>query len=293
MSSMTKVMQKLAGTGGPADQAAAIADTQLSEPPSAASAFVAEGGASPPRAFALPTLNDETSTWQTHQVDPSIIAFHDRYSTICERYRSIRARLLTMNPTRAPQVIALTSAVRREGKSVSAANLSLVMAEGGEQRVLLVDADLRRGSIARLLGIPESPGLVELLRGQATLAETLRPSPLPNLRVLPAGTVGKSGCAELLGGAAVTSLLNTFRRVFDYTLVDTPPVTIVSDVCLLAPRCDGAILVIQMHRTPEPTVQQAVRTLQANQVRILGSILSHFSERDNGYYDNYPTSRGL
>jgi receptor protein-tyrosine kinase len=220
-------------------------------------------------------------------VDPAIIAFHDRYSAISEQYRSVQARLLTMNTARVPQVIAVTSAIPEEGKSVSAVNLSLVMAEGGEHRILLADGDFRRTCIARMLGIPDKPGLAEVLSGEVSLNEALQSTPLPNLKVLPAGKVRDSAYAELLGGPATATVLSDLRSAFDYTFLDTPPITTVSDVCLLAPRCDGAMIVIQMRRTPEPTVQQAVRALQANNVKVIGCILSRFQERGAGYYERY------
>lgn len=228
--------------------------------------------------------------WNPQRVDPVVVAFHDRYSAVCEQYRSVRARLLTINTSRAAQVIGITSAIPEEGKSVTALNLSLVMAEGGEHRILLADADFRRASIARMLGIPEQPGLAEVLRGEIGLAQALQPTPFPNLKVLTAGRTGENGYAELLGGNAVAAALEEFRNGFDYTFLDTPPITTVSDVCLLAPQSDGVIVVIQMRRTPEPTVQQAVRTLQANNIKILGSILSRYRERGAGYYEHYYSS---
>lgn len=228
--------------------------------------------------------------WNPQRVDPVIVAFHDRYSAVCEQYRSVRARLLTINTSRAAQVIGITSAIPEEGKSVTALNLSLVMAEGGEHRILLADADFRRASIARMLGIPEQPGLAEVLRGEIGLAQALQPTPFPNLKVLTAGRAGENGYAELLGGNAIAAALEEFRNGFDYTFLDTPPITTVSDVCLLAPQSDGVIVVIQMRRTPEPTVQQAVRTLQANNIKILGSILSRYRERGAGYYEHYYSS---
>ncbi|MCH8807811.1 MAG: hypothetical protein IH986_17235 [Planctomycetes bacterium] len=92
---------------------------------------------------------------------------------------------------------------------------------------------------------------------------------------------------SLLGGSLLRSALEQFRGAFDYTFVDTPPITTVADVGLLAPHCDGAILVIEMRRTPEPAVQQAVRTLQTNNVKILGTVLSRFRDHRTQYYGRY------
>lgn len=234
--------------------------------------------------------NEPTVAWDAKNVDPVLVAFHDRYSAVCEQYRAVRARLVTMNSARAPQVLTITSSVPEEGKSVSTVNLGLIMAEGGEHQVLLVDADFRRTSIARMLGVNSAPGLADVLTGRMSLAEALQPTPLPNLKLLPAGEVRDRAYAELLSGPPIAALFEEFRTLFDYALIDTPPVTTVTDVCLMAPHSDGAVLVVEMHRTPEPTVQQAARTLQANNVKILGCILSRFRDRGTSYYEHYYSS---
>lgn len=235
-------------------------------------------------------FGEHTTVWDAQRVDPVIVAFHDRYSAICEQFRLVRARLLTMNTAQAQQVIAITSSIPEEGKSASTINLGLVMAEGGEQRILIADADFRRSSMARMLGLTPRRGMADVLRGEADLDEVLLPTPFPNLKILPAGEVRDNAYPELLGGPNLVLLIEQLRAAFDYTFVDTPPVTTVSDVCLLAPHCDGAILVVEMRRTPEPVVQQSVRTLQANNVKILGCVLSRSRERGSGYYENYYSS---
>jgi polysaccharide biosynthesis transport protein len=282
VSAMTRVMEKIQDTL-----------TERGEPgPQPRSGFIpgdaAAAGRRVPRAF----LDVTTQAWDPQKVDPVVVAFHERYASVCEQYRSVRARLLTMNTTDALQVLAITSSVPQEGKSVTTANLGIIMAEGGEHRILIADADFRRTSIARLLGIPSAPGLADVLRGEVTLDEALQPSPLCNLKILPAGRVADNNYGDLLGGPGARVALEALRERFDYTFVDTPPVKTVSDVCLLAPHCDGALLVIEMGRTPEPTVQQAVRTLQANNVRIVGTLLSRFRERGAGTYDRYYYASG-
>ena len=282
--------------GMPADEIPAADEMPAEEPPSS---FVAEPPPDiskfttpEPAGDAHPTApaGADTIEWNPKRVDPVVVAFHDRYSANCEQYRSVRARLLTMNSSRSQQVLAITSSVPEEGKSVSTINLGMVMAEGGEHHILVVDADFRRTSIARMLGIPCKPGLANLLNGEVTLEEAVQPTPFPNLKLLPAGEVRNKAYGDLLGGPAVTAALDECRTAFDYTFVDTPPVTTVSDVCLLAPYCDGAIMIVEMRRTPEPTVQQAVRTLQANNVKVLGCLLSRFRDRGSGYYEHYYSS---
>ena len=194
-----------------------------------------------------------------------------------------------MNRNDAPQVVVITSSVPQEGKSVSTLNLGIMMAGGGEQKILIADADLRRTSIARMLGIDmkTNKGLAELLAGEAAIEDVILPTPYPNLKVIPAGHARPQTHAELIGSSTARQVLGEFRNSFDYTFVDTPPVTTVSDVNMLAPHCDGVIMVIEMRRTPEPTVQAAIRSLQTNNIKILGCILARYREERTGYYDRY------
>ncbi|MBU0638075.1 MAG: CpsD/CapB family tyrosine-protein kinase [Planctomycetes bacterium] len=296
---MTDVMKKVQET-------AATGDSELTDVEAAPAAgravdtgFIAgESSPTPPavpwqaepefEAGAAPiAVSDEIQQWPSQRIDPAVIAFHDRQSAICEQYRSVHARLLSMNTAQAHQVIAITSAVPQEGKSVTTLNLGLVMAEGGEHTILIADADFRRTSIARMLGTEGKPGLAELLRNEVELADVLYPTPFPNLKIVPAGMMKDRNYAELLSTPLTRGVLAQFRATFDYTFLDTPPITTVSDVSMLAPHCDGSIVVIEMRRTPEPTVQQAVRTLQTNNVKVLGCILSRYRDRRSRYYDRY------
>jgi receptor protein-tyrosine kinase len=231
--------------------------------------------------------DSQTVEWDAQRVDPAIVAFHDRYSSVCEQFRSIRARLLSMSTTNTHRVIAIASSLPREGKSVTATNLGLVMAEGGEYRTLIADMDFRCGTLTRLLGLRPECGLADVLRGHATFESALMPTPYPNLKLLPAGPDANHGVSELLGSTSTREALARMRQSFDYTFVDTPPVNTVSDVSMLAPYCDGVILVVEMHRTPEPTAQQAVRTLQANNVKVLGCIVTRHEDQRTHYYDRY------
>jgi succinoglycan biosynthesis transport protein ExoP len=228
-----------------------------------------------------------TSVWDPQRIDPAVVAFHDRYSSVCEQFRSIRARLLSMNSAGTHRVIAITSSIPQEGKSACTMNLGIVMAEGGEYLTLIADADFRRSSIGKMLGLEGRPGLAELIRGSASLPEVLCSTPFPNLFVLPPGRHAPDNLAQLLGCSAAREVLAQLRRSFAYTFVDLPPVNTVSDVSMLAPSCDSAILVLQMGRTPEPTAAQAVRTLQANNVKLLGCIITRCDDRRSFYYDRY------
>jgi capsular exopolysaccharide synthesis family protein len=278
---MQKVMQKVRTAADPPPAADAPAADATS------SAFVSDPADSPATPAADTLVDGRTANWDAGKIDDALVAFHERYSPTSEQYRSLRARLLNMNPRHVHQAIAVTSSIPQEGKSVTAINLSMVTAEGSDHRVCLVDADFRRASIARMLGLSPSPGLAELIRGTAKLSDVLRPSPLPNLKVITAGSASDKRYGELLGTSAVRSVLADLRETFDYSFLDTPPVNTVSDVSMLAPHCDGAIIVIEMRRTPEPSVQEAVRTLQTTNVKILGCLLSRYDDQRGHYYERY------
>ena len=295
MGSMQKVMQKLRakselieglGRDTVVDELAYAPETpavvQLEEQ---AGEFVFDG--EPRSAPVESVVDNRTIEWESKKLDNTLVTYHERYSAISEQYRSLRARLLNMNPQSHHQMIAITSSLPQEGKSVTTLNLGMVMAEGDEQKVLIIDADFRRASVARMLGISPSPGFSELIRGECQLSEVLRPTHIPNLKIMAAGGPSEKKYGELLGTSAVGNILTRVRQHFDYVIMDTPPVNTVSDVSMLVPHCDGVLLVIEMRRTPEPSVQEAVRTLQTTNVKILGCILSQFNERRGNYYERY------
>ena len=293
MGAMQKVMQKLHGEphgegNGKAAAPGAVAaphDAVPNTPASDATTFVADRPAAPQPINS--ELLEQTREWNPQRTHKALVVFHERYSAVSEHYRSLRARLLNMNPKQLHQILAITSSLPQEGKSVTAINLGMALAEGNERQVVIVDADFRRASIARLLGTNSRPGLADLIRGKVTQADILQPTPFPGLKIIPAGATDDRQYEQLVGTNAAQIVLNELRENFDYVLIDTPPVNTVSDVCMLAPHCDGAVLVIEMRRTPEPTVQEAVRSLQTTGVKILGCILSRYSNPRGYYYDRY------
>lgn len=220
-------------------------------------------------------------------IDPALIAFHEPSAAITEQYRSVRARLMSQNLTGESQLIAITSAVPLEGKTITTVNLGLVMAESRELRVAILDADLRRASLGRTLGYRGGPGLADLLLGRATMSEVIHKTPAPNLDLIPAGRTNGIKIAEQLAGGSTRGVFDMLRTHYDYVLIDTPPATTVSDVCTIAPLCNHILVVILMNRTPEPLVRRTVRLIQTNNGRICGAILSRYQDRRARYYYDY------
>lgn len=224
----------------------------------------------------------------------SLIPFHERSSLITEQYRSLRTRLLSQNPHYEHRILAITSAIPREGKSVTTLNLGGILAEIRHLRVVVVDGDFRRASLARMLNQASSPGLAEVLRGEIGYSEALRSTPMPNLMFLPAGDMKGRPAAELLASAAAKPIFQRLENDFHYVLVDTPPATTVTDVGIIGAFCSGVIIVIRVDYTDEHAAKKTVRLLQANNVPILGCLLvgrdsagSGFGYGYGGYYRYY------
>lgn len=203
----------------------------------------------------------------------SLVPYYERASLITEQYRSLRTRLLSQNPHYEHRMLAITSAVPKEGKSVTSLNLGCVLAEIRHLKVLVVDGDFRRGSLARMLNQPEAPGLAELLRGEATYSQVLRATPIPNLTFIPAGNVTHRSAADLLASAATKPIFQRMQNEYHYTIVDTPPATTVTDVGIIGQLCSGVVVIVRLHRTDELAAKRTVRLLQVNNIPIVGCLL--------------------
>ncbi len=231
-------------------------------------------------------------------LNEALIPYYRTSSLIAEQYRSLRTRLLSQNPQYEHRTLAITSSVPKEGKSVTTLNLGSVLAEIRHLKVLVVDGDFRRGSLAKKLNQPSGPGLAEVLAGEATYSEVIRSTPIPNLSFVPAGNTQKHSAAELLASGGAKPLFQRMLNDYHYTIVDTPPATTVSDVGVIGQFCSGVILVVRLHRTDEGAAKRSVRLLQANSIPIIGCLLVGrdapggrygFGYRHDysGYYDYY------
>ncbi len=214
----------------------------------------------------------------------SLVPFYERSSLVTEQYRSLRTRLLSQNPNYEHRIIAITSAVPKEGKSVTTLNLGCILAEIRHLKVLVVDGDFRRSSLAHMLNQPVGPGLAEVLDGKATYDDVLRTTPIPNLMFIPAGSTGGRPAAELLTAAGATAAFKRMQNEFHYTIVDTPPATTVTDVGIIGQMCTGVIVIVRLHRTHEGAAKRAVRLLQVNNIPIIGSLLVGRDAPAAGYY---------
>ncbi|WP_245736644.1 polysaccharide biosynthesis tyrosine autokinase [Micromonospora pattaloongensis] len=194
------------------------------------------------------------------------------HSPRAEAVRKLRTNLRFVNLGEAVQVIAVTSAMQSEGKSTMACNLSIALAEAG-WRVLLVDADLRRPHVAEYMGMEAGVGLTDVLIGEVAVEDVLQPWGDVPLSVLPSGALPPNP-SELLGSAAMAELLTTLKGHADIVVVDTAPLTSVTDGAVIAAQCDGALLVTRRGKTTASQVAAATTALRAAGARILGAVLN-------------------
>jgi protein-tyrosine kinase len=213
-------------------------------------------------------------------VDDKVETLHSPLSAVSEQYRALRNRIERLHASAGVRTIAITSALKGEGKSVTTANLAVVLAQNANQRVLVVDTDFRRPHLHELLGLPLSPGLSEHLLQGAPREQVFRRLPFSDLTVVTAGNAsGHPG--ELVASPAFADFLSGVRSEFDFVLLDTSPVQPVSDVAFLTEVVDGLVLVIRANRTPKELVKRAADSFPAG--KLIGAVLNWIAELDEGY----------
>ena len=205
--------------------------------------------------------------------------------TATEQYKLIRANLdFTLPENEKCPIIGVTSSVRGEGKSTTAVNLSYVFAEKGS-KVLLIDADLRIPSIAKKLDIESTPGLTDFLRGKGAQLSEIKSHLLSNWFVLPSGDIPPNP-SELLGSSRMKNVLDQLRGMFDYIIVDLPPVNLVSDAVSISSLISGMIVVIREEYTEKKELERCFRQLKLSNVNILGCVMN-VANSSNGSYGRY------
>ncbi len=206
-------------------------------------------------------------------------------STYSEAVRSIRTALLLTGGGESSRVILVTSSIPKEGKTVLSSNLAVVLAQSG-RRVLLVDADLRRGSLRRRLNLPKRPGLSELLSGQRKEPDILPISGLSQLDFLQAGTVPPYP-SELLGLKAFENWILDWRKKYDFILLDAPPLLPVTDALILNPLADITLLLARIGLTERPQLQRSYRLVTEKSNHYVGVVLNALRPKDENYYGYY------
>jgi capsular exopolysaccharide synthesis family protein len=192
-------------------------------------------------------------------------------SAAAEQYRALRTRMLHADNGSAVNVVLVTSPGRGEGKTLTAANLALTMAQEYQRRICLVDADLRYPQLNFLFGLPDGPGLSDVLSGDATLDEALVTIDDEQITVLPAGRAhGRP--AELLGTTSMRRVLESLRTQFDRVVVDAPAAAPLADVGILVPLVDSVMLVVRAGTTTKPAIHDAIASIDGS--KLLGVVLN-------------------
>ena len=200
-----------------------------------------------------------------------------------EAYKSLRTNVRFFLRDKGCKRISITSAVAGEGKSITLLNLAISVAEDGN-KVLLIDGDLRRPALGRLLVEPASPGLSNVLAGITTPQEAIRTELYPNLDVLFSGDIPPNP-SELLGSDKMGELIEEMSKKYDYILVDTPPVNVVSDASIVANLLDGVLLLVRQGRTRKDAIKRAVSNLELTGIKPLGFVLNGVDLSDGKAYD--------
>ncbi|HLB91527.1 MAG TPA: polysaccharide biosynthesis tyrosine autokinase [Terriglobales bacterium] len=225
---------------------------------------------------------------------PELVTQARPQSQMAESYRALRTSLLLSNLGAPPKVIMVTSARPQEGKTTTSINTAIVLAQKGV-RVLLIDADLRRPSVHKTLGMGPRSGLSNVLTGSATMQQTITVSPiLPNLFILPAGTPPPNP-AELLASSNLRDLIAELRGMYDHIVIDTPPTLSVTDAVVLSPRADATILVIRSGQTTKQALRRARDILMQVNAHVAGVLLNavDLTSPDYYYYYEYQGKYGL
>ena len=255
-----------------------------------------------PNLAMIPHLEFPSGQSDGEEIPPLLVNSNENQAA-SESYRGLRTSILFSSPDQSPRVLLVTSAMPLEGKSLTASNLAAVMAKA-EQDVLLVDADMRRPTLHKLLQVPAEPGLSNFLVGEVDELPLVATT-VPNLFLVPCGEIPPHP-SELLGSDRMTKFLDLAQGRFGRIIIDSPPIMSVTDAVILGTRVDGVLLVIKAETTPRKAIAEARDQLLDVNAHILGTVLndvsikrpgyfySHYAYRDSSYYtspDDALTSR--
>ncbi len=221
---------------------------------------------------------------KTNDLTESLVTVRDPSSRAAEAYRTLRTNLLHGFVDAPPKVILITSPGAGEGKSITSANLAVVLAQA-DKNILAIDCDFRKPNLHKYFGLRNMWGIVEVLGGDCSLQDVWE-EPVERLKVVPTGSVPPTP-AELLDSWHFTEFLAGVREEFDYVLLDTLPVGRVSDPLILATKSDGVLLVLDAQNTRKVSVRQTVRSLEAVGANVIGTVVNNVQGAKDDYYYYY------
>ncbi len=208
------------------------------------------------------------------RISTGIVTLLTPLSPIVESYRHLRTNIQFCRPDVVVQTIMVTSASVGEGKSTTAANLAVTMAEAG-RRTLLIDADLRRPSIHEMLGFEMAPGLVQFLLKDPSFDQEIIKSGIDNLFVMPAGKIVPRS-SEVFATKRVRDFIEDMRSQFDVIIIDTPPVRVATDAALISTQCDATLFVVRAGLSNEGELEMGMEALASVGTQVIGTVLNGF-----------------
>jgi capsular exopolysaccharide synthesis family protein len=218
----------------------------------------------------------------------ALVTKADPAGTASEAYWSLRTNLLYAGVSRPLKVVLVTSPGHAEGKSTTCANLGGVLAQAGNN-TLLIDADLRTPNLHEFFGVRNLRGVMNVLSGENKLSEVLV-EPFPGLKVAPAGPI-PSNPSEFLGSNRFAALVDEARRLFDYVILDSPPVGLVPDPLAVATQADAVLLVLDAQGTRKDSLRKAMRSLKSVGAYVLGTVVNNVEESNSARHNGHAAYR--
>lgn len=229
----------------------------------------------------------EARTIDSQTIDPllppaaRLVAYTDNGSPGAEAFRLLAVRLRHIRRDRQLKKLLITSTVPQEGKSLTSANLACVLSAGGAQKVLLLEGDIRRPSLTELFQLSDRPGLCDWLRGRSTIENCIYRVAGPEFWILPCGRV-QGNPVELIQSARISDLLEDSRTLFDWIIIDSPPVLPLADTSILAKMADGILLVTRRGVTEKKHLERGLEALEKG--KLLGTVINSSLKPRHDYY---------
>jgi polysaccharide biosynthesis transport protein len=235
---------------------------------------------------ALATETNPAGTLVERKPQEDLITILAPKSTASEAYRGIRTSLFLSSADQAPQVILVCSSAPREGKTITTANIAIAMAQAGS-KVLIMDCDMRRPKLHKLFGSDRDKGMANILVGSCTLGDAISHTQVPNVDIIPSGPIPPNP-SEILASHHMKELIQQARSRYERIIIDSPPITAVTDASILSSLVDGVVIVIRANDTHREIIRNGIAHLQSVNAHILGAVLNGVEMgRDSYYYYQY------
>jgi capsular exopolysaccharide synthesis family protein len=214
-----------------------------------------------------------------------LIAHNNPKSPITEQYRLIRSNIHFSSVDKQIKSIVVTSPEPSDGKTTTAANLAIVLAQQGK-KVILVEADLRKPSVHYVFNASNLDGLTTVLTKEISLEMAISRTQIPNLDILTSGPIPPNP-SELLGSIAMEMVMEELNDSYEYIVFDTPPILAVIDSQVLSNKCDGVVIVVASGKTQRDRAVKAIDLLEKAKSHLLGVVVNGVNAKKNGYYGEY------